>query len=145
MAFLLDTCVPSEITRRRPKDPATRWLSSQAWEALFTNRACIAELECGVAKLLADPKQLAAYTELFARTDRLKQAFSQRVLPVDEPVWQRWSELKGAGDATGRARPVSDTLLAATAQAHRHTVVTRNVRDFEGLCPILNPWKMPRP
>jgi predicted nucleic acid-binding protein len=37
--------------------------------------------------------------------------------------------------------PVKDSLIAASAQAHDLTVVTRNLRDFE-MCgvPVLNPF-----
>jgi predicted nucleic acid-binding protein len=37
---------------------------------------------------------------------------------------------------------VVDGLIAETALEHRLTVVTRNVKDFEGLgVPIINPWE----
>jgi len=35
--------------------------------------------------------------------------------------------------------PVIDALIAATAQVHGLTVVTRNVKDFAGI-PTLNPF-----
>jgi predicted nucleic acid-binding protein len=33
-----------------------------------------------------------------------------------------------------------DALLAATAETHRLTLVTRNVSDFPLLKAVLNPW-----
>lgn len=59
-----------------------------------------------------------------------------RILPVDEPVAQAWGRLGARRTLT----PV-DTLIAATAAVAGLTVVTRNVRDFDGLgVPVLNPW-----
>jgi len=38
---------------------------------------------------------------------------------------------------------VADGLIAATALEHYLTVVTRNVRDFDGLgVDVFNPWSM---
>lgn len=42
-----------------------------------------------------------------------------------------------------QGRPIHsfDALIAATAKAHNATLVTRNVRDFQGLdLEIINPW-----
>jgi predicted nucleic acid-binding protein len=39
---------------------------------------------------------------------------------------------------------ILDGFLAATALHHQTTLVTRNVKDFEGLgADIFNPWKQP--
>jgi predicted nucleic acid-binding protein len=37
-------------------------------------------------------------------------------------------------------RPERDGLIAATADIHHLTVVTRNIRDFPDV-PTLNPWE----
>jgi toxin FitB len=42
----------------------------------------------------------------------------------------------------GKPLPTVDSLIAATALTHDLTIVTRNVRDFDGTgAPTLNPWK----
>ena len=42
----------------------------------------------------------------------------------------------------GRTLPAIDGLLAATALQHDLTLVTRNIRDFEGLTVrLINPWE----
>ena len=39
---------------------------------------------------------------------------------------------------------VADALIAGTAMGNDMTVVTRNVRDFDGLgVDIINPWETP--
>jgi predicted nucleic acid-binding protein len=60
------------------------------------------------------------------------------VLPVDEAVIREWARLRAASLLNGN---FEDTLIAATAAAHRLTVVTRNIRDFAAFdVPLLDPW-----
>jgi predicted nucleic acid-binding protein len=49
-------------------------------------------------------------------------------LPVDERIAGRAGRLRRE-----RTRRLPDALIAATALEHRLTLVTRNVRDFEGI------------
>ena len=48
-----------------------------------------------------------------------------RVLPVDEPIADAWAVL-----GIPNPLPLIDGLLAATAEVHGLTLVTRNVDDF---------------
>jgi predicted nucleic acid-binding protein len=60
------------------------------------------------------------------------------VLPVDRAVIDRWAALRSAHPDVA---DFEDMLIAATASAHRLTVATRNLRDFEPLgVPALDPW-----
>lgn len=60
-----------------------------------------------------------------------------RVLPIDTPVAQQCARLHVPDPRAER-----DALIAATAQVHGMTVVTRNVADFAGTgVPVLDPWK----
>jgi predicted nucleic acid-binding protein len=49
-------------------------------------------------------------------------------LPVDTAIAERAGRLR-----RGSSRRLPDALIAATALEHRLTLVTRNVRDFEGI------------
>lgn len=49
-------------------------------------------------------------------------------VPVDAAVAERAGRLR-----RGTRRRLPDALIAATALEHRLTLVTRNVRDFEGI------------
>lgn len=52
--------------------------------------------------------------------------FGERVLPIKERVAQIWGRLNCRD-----VLPIVDSLLAATAHAHRLSLVTRNVKDIE--------------
>ena len=49
-------------------------------------------------------------------------------IPVDAAIAERAGRLR-----RGTSRRLPDALIAATALEHRLTLVTRNVRDFEGI------------
>ena len=56
----------------------------------------------------------------------VEKGFEDRILPVDLPVAAAWGRQQQV-----QPRPVIDALIAATAQVHGPTVVTRNVKDCE--------------
>jgi predicted nucleic acid-binding protein len=63
------------------------------------------------------------------------------VLPITAAIAQRSGELRGRLRAKGITRASADMFIAATAQVHGLTLVTRNVRDFDGLrVDVLNPF-----
>jgi predicted nucleic acid-binding protein len=67
--------------------------------------------------------------------------FNGRILPVSQPIAERWGVLAGHCQLKGRRLRVADGFIAATALEHDLTVVTRNVRDFAGLgIAVFNPW-----
>lgn len=53
------------------------------------------------------------------------------ILPIDEDVARRAGRLRGDFSLRGIVRSQADMVIAATAQAHGLTLVTRNVRDFD--------------
>ena len=60
----------------------------------------------------------------------LRERFRDRVLAIDEEVAGRWGLLAANAKKNGKALSVIDGLLAATANQHNLTIVSRNVSDF---------------
>jgi predicted nucleic acid-binding protein len=71
----------------------------------------------------------------------IQARFSGRILPIDEPVADRWGLLAANARAKGKALSIIDGLLAATAIHHNLTIVSHNVNDFRSTqVPVVNPW-----
>lgn len=135
MSFLLDTNVVSEPRRRKPDMAVIAWLREQEADLLFVSVLTLGEIALGVeARGRRDP---AAGRSLSAWLESIRTVYSDRVLPVTGDIAATWGRL-----GAGRPLPVIDGLLAATALVHRMTLVTRNVRDFDGLgIRLLDPWQ----
>jgi len=86
------------------------------------------------------PPQCRQHLQQWLSTD-LEDWFAGRVLPIDRFVVDLWASLLIHCIGKGRPLPSIDSLLAATALTHDLVMVTRNVKDFEGIgVTILNPW-----
>ena len=135
MSWLLDTNVLSEIRKRERANPRVQaWLADTPEDDLFTSALVIGEVRRGVE--LMRRRDVPSALALEQWLARLKTTFSDRVLPIDARVAERWAMLN-----VPDRLPTVDSLLAATALVHDITLVTRNVRDFERTgVPLLDPW-----
>ena len=139
MSFLLDTNVVSEWTRPRPNPGVVDWLAQVDEDTIYLSVVTFAELRHGIERLPAGKrrKELAEWL----RVD-LPLRFEQRILPVDAEVADAWGRMVARREILGRPIQAMDALIAATAQVHTLTLVTRNTADFEAsLKTIANPWK----
>lgn len=136
--FLLDTNVPSELTRPQPQPSVSQWLEDINDEQLYFSVISLGEVLKGITVLPTSRRR----TELQQWLDgTLRPWFGNRILPIDELVAERWGILAGQCTLKGRPLKVADGLIAATALIHDLAIVTRNVRDFENLdVQIINPW-----
>ena len=137
--FLLDTNIPSEMTRLRPEAKVFRWLDEADEEQLYFSVVSLGEILKGVT-VLRESKRRSQLRQWLDET--LRPWFAGRILPVNESIAERWGVLAGQCQLKGRPLKVVDGLIAATALEHDLTVVTRNVKDFDGLgVEIFNPWE----
>jgi predicted nucleic acid-binding protein len=136
--FLLDTNIPSEMTRPYPQLSVSQWLDDADDDDLYFSVVSLGEILKGITIL----QQGRRRAELQQWLDGiLRPWFVGRVLPVNEPIAERWGVLAGQCKLMGKPLNIADGFIAATALEHDLTLVTRNVTDFEGLgVAILNPW-----
>jgi toxin FitB len=133
--YLLDTNVLSETRKSKPDTGVTSFLPTVEPSSVYISVLTLGELRKGVAaKRRRDP---GAAKALAAWVDGIEFSFADRVLGIDAAIARLWGEWSG-----DRPRAVIDTLLAATASVHGLILVTRNLRDVQGLrVKLLNPWK----
>jgi predicted nucleic acid-binding protein len=136
--FLLDTNIPSEMTRPRPQSSVSGCLDDADDDELYFSVVSLGEILKGVT-VLPESKRRSQLQQWLDET--LRPWFQGRILPVNEPIAERWGVLAGQCQLKGRPLKVVDGFIAATALEHDLTIVTRNVKDFAGLGVIvLNPW-----
>lgn len=138
MNYLLDTCVLSELVKRRPEPAVVEWIRDQDEHRLFLSVITIGELQKGITKLEAGAKR-----ERLKRwvAEDLAARFHRRIIPVDSRVASSWGAMLGEAKSKGKPIPVVDALIGATARVHQCVVVTRNVVDLERTgVEVFNPW-----
>jgi predicted nucleic acid-binding protein len=127
---LVDTNVLSELARPRPNAGVLGWAA--ATRSIALSVVTIEEVLYGLGRRPA-PALRAWFDDFMAR--------HCEVLPVTGPIAILAGTLRGQLAARGRARSQADVLIAATAAHHGLTLVTRNVRDFDGCgVSVLNPF-----
>jgi predicted nucleic acid-binding protein len=138
--FLLDTNVPSELTKPAPDVRVRDWVDAQDDASLYLSAVTVGELRRGFTILPHGRRraQLEQWLEQY-----LLPLFAGRVLPVTQSIGNRWGVLDGECQLRGTPLNTADGMIAAKALEHDLTVVTRNVRDFAGLgVLVLNPWDL---
>ena len=135
MSYLLDTNVLSELRRKLPNPRVVHWFSQRPATTLYLSVLTLGEIRKGVEALPDPPRRLVLLDWL---ETELPAFFSGRILPIDAAVADRWGRLVAQA---GRPLPAIDSLLAATASQHGLILVTRNLRDVQGLgVQVLSPW-----
>ena len=131
--YLLDTNVVSELRKPRPHGAVLAWIQGVADANLHLSAVTIGEIQTGIE--ITRRQDAAKAAEIEAWLDQVAASFN--VLPMDAIVFQQWARLMhGRSDTL-----YEDAMIAATAQVHGLTVVSRNVADMRVLdVPVLNPF-----
>jgi len=138
VSFLLDTNVVSEWVKPRPDLGVITWLADVDEDRVFLSVVSLAEIRHGVERMAEGARRSRLDTWL---REEVPLRFEGRILAVDASVADAWGKMVVRSQAAGRTMSVMDAFLAATAEVHRLTLVTRNVADFPILGDsILNPW-----
>lgn len=123
-AYLVDANVLSEATRPDPDQRVVEWLRSNEPE-IAVDPIILGEVRFGILLL---PRG--------RRRGRLERWFEEGVrrlqcIPWEASTGLRWAELLATLRSSGRAMPIKDSLIAATALSHDLAIATLNRRDFE--------------
>ena len=113
MGYLLDTNIVSDFVRYRQGAVARR-IRERGEADVLTSIVVAAELRFGAAKRGA-VRLARRIDEVLARLD---------VLPFAEPADRVYAELRARLERQGRTLGANDLLIAATALAGGHTLVT---------------------
>ena len=133
--FLLDTNVISELRKNKPHGAVLAWFDSVRVQDIAIPASLIGELQEGVELTRRQNPQKAA--EIDRWIDRIMLTYV--VISIDGDTIREWVRLM-AGKSPNLSE---DVMIAATARLHRSIVVTRNVRDFEGLgVDVFNPFSV---
>jgi predicted nucleic acid-binding protein len=130
MSFLVDTNVLSELAKPTPNAGVASWAHGVTRIAL--------------SAVTVDEVYFGLSWKPHPRVEQWFEGFLRRhctVLPVTEEIARQSGLLRGGLRARGTPRTQADMLIAATAQVHALTLVTRNERDFENCgITVLNPF-----
>jgi predicted nucleic acid-binding protein len=131
--FLLDTNVVSELRKAKPHGGVLAWLKATPESDLFISAVTLGEIQRGIE--LTKDQNPAKALEITQWADRL--AATHNILPMDATTFRACARLMHhQSDVL-----FEDAMIAATAQVHQLTVVTRNTRDFAAFkLPLLNPF-----
>jgi predicted nucleic acid-binding protein len=138
MSYLIDTCCISELVKKKPNPNVLKWFADQDEISMYLSVITFGELRKGIEKL-PDSKKKKELNQ-WVKED-LNHRFKNRVLNINMEEVNRWGKILATAEKNGKPLPAIDSLIAATAQVHDLTVVTRNTQDMEGSgVEVINPW-----
>jgi predicted nucleic acid-binding protein len=139
LSYLLDTNVISELRKigDGKVDPeVVAWIKTANASDFYLSAMTILELERGVLAVQRRDARQGSRLRTWL-DDHVRPQFAGRILPIDDAIATRCAHLH-----ISDRRNEADALIAATALVHNLTVVTRNVRDFDGTgVVIVDPWQ----
>ena len=136
--YVIDTNVASELMRPSPAPAVAAWIAGRNAQEMHLTAVSEAELLYGVAIAPAGRRR----DELEAAMIRwLDIGFADRVLPFDSAAARAYAEIAAGRRSAGRPIAPADCQIASIARSRGMAVITRNVRDFEGIgIEVVDPW-----
>jgi predicted nucleic acid-binding protein len=122
--YLVDANILSEPTKSAPDLKVVEWLRANERD-IAVDPVILGEVRFGILLLPSGRKR--------ANLERWFDTGVQRLhcLAWDAKMGLEWAQLLARLRSAGRAMPIKDSLIAATALVHGLIVVTRNRADFE--------------
>ncbi len=138
MKYLLDTCVLSELIKKKPDQRVVEWIANIEESKLFVSVLTIGEIHKGIEKL---PKSKRREMLLQWVDEDLQERFRGRIAPFNIQTATVWGKMQAKAEMSGKTMPIIDGMIAATAITHNFAMSTRNISDMEASKAVLvNPW-----
>jgi predicted nucleic acid-binding protein len=121
--YLVDTNIISELMRPHPDPGVERWMRALPdGQGLYFSVITVDEIFYGLSRKPQLVKQ--RWFDYFVAVNT--------VVEISATIARRAGEMRALLSLRGHTRSQADMLIAATAQVHAMTLVTHNVRDFDG-------------
>ena len=134
MKYLVDANVLSEATKPDPDRRVLEWLYEHEPD-IVVDPIVLGELRFGILLLPKGRKRTVLERWFDDGVQRL------HCLPWEADTGLQWAALLARLRTSGRAMPIKDSLIAATALLHGLVVVTRDRLNFEAAgVKIVNPF-----
>jgi toxin FitB len=142
LTYLVDTNIISALapTRKERSAALADWLDA-ASDDLYLSVVTAAEIRAGVAKATREgASHKAAALKMW--WDAIEHLYGNRILAFDLHAATIAGRLMDVANGAGHAPGFADAAIAATAQAHGLTILTRNTKHFDQFGgALLNPFE----
>ena len=135
MSYLVEVNVLSEAIRPQPNARVLAWLDRHD-ASLHVSTLTLGEILKGIHLLERGGKRKKLETWF----EELIESFAGRIVSFDEDACRTWGAFYAKHQQRGRPLSSFDSLIAATALGHGHTLATRNAADFPDEVALVNPW-----
>jgi predicted nucleic acid-binding protein len=138
--YLVDTNVISAAAPARPVPPAlVEWMDVHS-TSLFLSAVTVAEIEDGIAKSQREGATRKS-SDLASWLETVLHLYGDRILAFDAPTARIAGAIADRARGQGHAPGFADIIIAATAQRHGLTLLSRNLKHFEPFgVPVLDPF-----
>ena len=124
MAYLIDTCVISELRKASCNAGVAEWMAEIQPEEVYFSVLTLGEIRRGIE--LHRVKDAKAAGALERWLVGLEAHYAERILPITSAIDDRWGRLPPT-----QPLQTTDGLIAATGIEHKLVIVTRNTADFK--------------
>lgn len=136
--IVLDTNVISELFKPEPDPKVMTWVERLPGEDLFTTAITRGELLFGLY-CMPDGRRKADLLQKL--TLLFERELAGHILAYDGEAADAHAEIAAARRAQGRPGDLADAMIAGIVRSRGATLVTRNVRHFEGCgITLIDPW-----
>lgn len=137
--IILDTNVISSLMLPEPDQQIIDWLDRQDASTVWTTSVTLFEVQFGLQRLPRG-KRRVALESAFERI--LSEALKGRIFSFDAEAAIEAARVGALQQTSGRSIEIRDLQIAGIVLSRSAVLATRNVRHFEGVCPLVDPGSL---